>query len=491
MTGPAGTVRGPAPATWPRLLVRWLPVLPVPAVMLLPVPPCQDLPAQAALLQAAANGQDPLWTTGSLLGHSTAFYGIGGLLARAVGGLVAARVLAMLAMLLLPLGTSRLARHLDGDEDLAAWGGALLGLGHLAFLGFLPFQVALGATLCLLPPILRRRTWPGTAAWALGASAAIWALHALALPALWMGLGFLAPDRRRRLAALAAVPVPLLCWWATRSGPGALLWPPAPLDLPARVLRLWRFLGPPAGPGPWWLPGLWLAAVLPKHLRSWRQSRPEGRGAVLLFLVFLLGAATLPDFLEQPRIVHPWLRLAPFAGGVIVAALPRTAVRLPHRLATVLVLGVLAGWTWMIGWHESALVRPAAEAIRSLPPHETVLGVTLHRPPAGSWMRTYPGLHLPFLYQAEGIGTTLAPFTHGDSPVRLRPGPAEVADLALRDVRRYVAEGSSMATLAVTDGSDDPTFLAVTGLAGLPPCPVPFPEPWRCVRLRPPQEAPQ
>jgi len=487
MTGP-GDPAGPGAL---RLWVRWLPVLAAPTWLLLPVPPCQDLPAQAALLQGAADGGGPFWITGPWTGHSAAFYGIGGLLARVAGGLVAARLLAILALVLVPLGAGRLARLLEGDEDLAVWGAALLGLGHVAFLGFLPFQVALGATLCLLPEVLRRSTTAGAAAWALGASLAIWALHALALPALWMGLWALAADRSRRVGALAALPLPLVLWWFTRADHGGLSWPADPGDLPERLARTWRFLGPPDRLPGWWLPGLWLTGMLAAHLWSLRRVPPQTRGALLAFLVFLVGAATLPDFLERPRIVHPWLRLAPFAGVLVVASLPRAEVRHLHRLATLLVLAVCAGRAMLLSAHESALLQPAAAAIRSLPPSEVVLGVTLHRPPAGSWMRTYPALHLPFLYQGAGLGATLAPFTHGDSPVRLRPGLDALADLALLDVRRYVLEGSAVATLAVTDGGDDPTFLAVTGLGDLPPCPVPFPAPWRCVRLRPLPDGPQ
>lgn len=477
---PVGSRDRPGP--W-RLLARWVPVLVSAAWMALPVPPVQDLPAQAALIQVAGQ-PDPLWVQGPWTGHSAAFYGIGGLLSRVIGGLAAAQVLAGLGLLLLPLGAGRLARWIEGDEDLATWGGALLGMGHIPWMGFLPFQVALGATLCLLPEVLRRRTALGTAAWALLASAVVWSLHALALPGLWLGLLGLAPDRSRRLAALAALPLPFVIWQATGADHGGVLWPPDPADLPDRLVRPWRFLGPPSrflG----WLPGTWLAGVAAWHLRGWPRSRPEARGAALVFLAFLALAAVLPDFLQRPRIVHPWIRLAPLAGALVVASLPRTEVPRVLRLLTLLVLCLCAAFTWVLALQERSRLQPAAEAIRSLPPGEVVLGVTLHRPPEGSWLRTYPALHLPFLYQADGLGSTLAPFTHGDSPVRLRPDAAAVADLALQDVQRYVAQGTPLATRVLTDGGDDPTFLAISGLRDLPPCPEPFPPPWRCLRLGP------
>lgn len=477
------TVSDSASSSRWRLLLRWFPLLPASAFLWMPLPPCQDLFAQAALLQVAHQGPDAFWTMGPWWGHSAVFYVIGGLIAEATGSLAAARLLAMVGLWLLPVGAWRLARHLDGDEDMAVWGGLLLGLGHLAFLGFLPFQVALGTTMCLLPETVGRKTSSGAVGWAAGSSVTVWALHALALPALWMGLLALAPDRRRWITIMSAILLPGLLWWITRSTSVAVVWPRDGLDPSEGFMRLWRFLGPPAT-GPWWLPGLWLTAVILVHLGSWRRNRPEGRRVAVMFWAFLLGAITLPDYLQQPRIVHPWIRLAPFFGGMIVASLPRSEVRRVHRRVTGLVLAILIGWTWAIGIHENALLRPAAEAIRSLPPSEVVLGVTMHRPPAGSWMRTYPGLHLPFLYQADGLGSTLAPFTHGDSPVRLRHVPAAIAELALQDVRRYVDEGSALATLAVTDGGNEPTFLAIAGLGDLPPCGVSFPEPWRCFRLR-------
>ncbi len=472
-----------------RGLARWAPLLVPWAVLAWPVPPIQDLAAQGALLEAVARGFGAFWTIGPWYGHSALFYLGGGLLAQVLGGALTARLLMYLALALIPLGTRGLARRLGGDEVLAALGGGVLALGHLSFLGFLPFQVALGVTLCGLPALGRARGCAATAGCAIGASALVWSLHALALPALWIGLWVVMPDLRRRLAALAAVPLPCALWRLTHEAPQGLLRPADPLDLVGRLERVWRFYGSP-DPWFWALPGLGLVTLMLAHLAWWRRTGDQARMAGIAFLVFAVLGVVLPDFVEQPRIVHPWLRLAPFAGALLLSSLPRQAVRTVHRGLAAGLLTLWTLWTLVLAGHESRLLEAPAAAIRSLPPSGVLLGVTLHRPQPGSWMRLYAGLHLPFLYQGEGQGRTLAPFTHQDSPVRLAPDKAAVADLALRDVRRYVQEGSRVATMALTDGGDDPTFLQVTGLADLPPCRVPFPPPWRCVMFDAPTRVP-
>jgi hypothetical protein len=450
-------------------------------LLLTSVPPIQDLPAHAALVQALCwEGPLTLYETAGPFTHSWLFYLMGAALQPLLGAYGATVALLGVSVVGLPLGVAALARRLGGDP-LIALAAAGIAWNRAIVMGFLPFTLSVAAALYALAFVLdvqgARRALVVAAA-----SVLTWYLHAFGFAAFAVGVvvltwsGWTRPSRQDALCALGLLPGVAL-YLASGAGGGLSGFVYEPLG--ERVARLVLFAGPASVT---LLPELAAAGVVvvavAAHARGRAALPHPARRLLPLFGLFVLGTLSFPDFVESPRIALLTSRFLPFFAALLLASTP-----LAHRIARVVALSLAAvaiGASALVLQAEGQRLSEAAIRIAAVGPGGPVLGVTAHRPQADSLLRTYAALHLPFLVQARGTAEVLAPFSHPSMPVHLRPEALSVAELSYTDVVAYVGAGSAIAARVVSDGGDVAGFVEATGLDRLPPCGLHLPAPWLC-----------
>lgn len=446
-------------------------------------PPVQDLPAHAAMIAVLSDpGGSVFWETAGPLTHSWLPYLLGAAAAPVAGAFGAAVLLLGLAAVAWPAAVLALSRAVRGDRVFALCA-AGLAWGQVLVLGFVPFSLASAAALFGVALLSRPLSPPLTFMWSVASAFLVWSLHGMGLVALAAGVVLLVrPPGRAAVALAGLVPAGLVLVLSRDSGGGfEVAWGAETWH--EHLTRLLLSLGPGSAAGaPDIMPALVVALASGLAFARRTPGGPPRAPAAALAL-FVAGASLLPDLVLAPSIVLATTRFLPFFAGLALACAPR--VTAPWRAAAVTLAMLSLGWSTYLMRAEGARLAPEAAAIRDLEPGHRVLAAGAHRARDDSLLTSYSGIHLPMLYQAAGRGEVLAAFSHGDSPLRLRPEAAAVVDLAGRDVVAYVRTGARVCDRLLADAGDVPGFAEAVGADLLPPCEHPVPFPWVCKVLRP------